>query len=151
MRPLRRAAQMTLRSEGAPRAEVSILLTDDAAVQELNRVYRGQDRPTDVLSFAQRDQHEEAPPALPGGRASAHELLGDVILSVETAARQAEQRGVPLEEELALLTAHGLLHLLGYDDTTDEGAERMRVRERAILAALTEKDAARKRGNVPKI
>ncbi len=97
----------------------------------LNLQYRGYDKPTDVLSFAQRDSVADAPPppSLPGEP----DPLGDVIISVETAARQAEQHKVPLEKELALLTVHGILHLLGYTDDTEEGAEEMRVREREIL------------------
>lgn len=59
-------------------------------------------------------------------------LLGDVIISVDTAARQAETHGVTLDSELALLTVHGILHLLGYDDMTDEGAEEMQAKERAM-------------------
>jgi len=137
---LRQAAQTILNAEGAPRAEVSVLLTDDATVRELNREYRFQDKPTDVLSFAQRDPPRtlSGPPAPSGGRASAPELLGDVVVSVETAERQAQAHGVTLEEELALLAVHGILHLLGYDDTTDEGAEQMRRRERAALSALNQ-------------
>jgi probable rRNA maturation factor len=128
---LRQAARRLLREEGPARAEVSVLLTDDAAVHELNYRYRGYDKPTDVLSFAQRDQIAEAPspPALPG----MPPMLGDVVISVDTAERQAEAHGVSLEQELALLTVHGILHLLGYEDETEAGAERMRVREREIL------------------
>ena len=132
---LRRAANRLLREEGPPRAEVSVLLTNDAAVHELNYRYRGHDKPTDVLSFAQRDHVSDAPapPSLPGQPA----VLGDVIISVDTAARQAEAHGVSLEQELSLLTVHGILHLLGYEDETEEGAERMRVREREICATLS--------------
>ena len=60
-------------------------------------------------------------------------LLGDVIISVDTAERQAVAHGVTLEQELALLTVHGILHLLGYEDETEDGAEQMRIREREIL------------------
>ncbi len=100
-------------------------------MQELNARYRGFDKPTDVLSFAQSENPAGAPlpPSLPGQPL----LLGDVVISVDTAARQAEAHGVTLEQELALLTVHGLLHLLGYEDETEEGAERMREREREIL------------------
>jgi probable rRNA maturation factor len=111
-----------------PDAEVSLLLTDDAEVQELNRRYRGKDRPTDVLSFAQQECLENTP--LPPQISGAPRLLGDVVISVDTAARQAAARGANLEEELALLTVHGILHLLGYEDETEAGAERMRQRER---------------------
>ncbi len=130
-RGLWQAARKALESEGARSADVSVLLADDATVHALNRDYRGQDKPTDVLSFAQRDPSPGFPtrPSIPGVR----EALGDVIISVDTAARQAEERGREIEDELALLTVHGILHLLGYDDSTEEGAEEMRARERAIL------------------
>jgi len=117
--------------EGLYKAEVSVLLTSDEEVHVLNLQYRGYDKPTDVLSFAQRDSVADAPP--PPSLPREPDPLGDVIISVETAARQAAQHGVALEKELALLTVHGILHLLGYTDDTEEGAEEMRVREREIL------------------
>lgn len=131
---LRRAARRLLLAEGMKDAEVSVLLSDDAAVHDLNRRYRGYDKPTDVLSFSLRENRADAPPppALPGLPVT----LGDVILSVDTAARQAQAQGVSLEQELALLTVHGILHLLGYEDETEEGAERMREREQEILMGL---------------
>jgi probable rRNA maturation factor len=112
------------------RAEVSVLLTDDATVHALNFRYRGYDKPTDVLSFAQRDAVPDAPvpPLLPGAAL----VLGDIVISVDAAARQAEAQGVSLQTELALLTVHGLLHLLGYEDDTEAGAEQMRQREREL-------------------
>ena len=97
----------------------------------MNRAYRGYDKPTDVLSFAQNDSVDDAPPApkIPG----LPEQLGDVIISVDTAVRQAKTHGLNLEDELALLAVHGVLHLLGYEDETVEGSAEMRVRERDIL------------------
>jgi probable rRNA maturation factor len=123
-------ARRLLKQEGQARAEVSILLAEDAQVHALNRRYRGYDKPTDVLSFAQQDQHPDAPlpPVLP----EMPPILGDVIISVDTALRQAEAHGVTLEQELALLTVHGILHLLGYEDETETGAEKMRIREREM-------------------
>jgi probable rRNA maturation factor len=99
----------------------------------MNRRYRGYDRPTDVLSFALQDQMPEAPPMplAPGQPV----LLGDVIISIDTAERQANALGISLEQELALLTVQGILHLLGYEDETEAGAARMRVREQAVLGA----------------
>src|SRR5579871_3724148 len=99
---LRRAARRLLADEGMADAEVSVVLSDDATVHALNRRYRGKDRPTDVLSFSQREPAAEGPPLpeVPG----LPPVLGDVILSVDTAARQAAAHGVTLEEELALLT-----------------------------------------------
>lgn len=107
-------------------AEVSIVLTDDAHIHELNRDYRGVDRPTDVLAFSQLEGRE-----FPSD--SALVTLGDVVISVETAARQAGEHGHSLQDELDLLTVHGILHLLGYDDQTEEEAEEMRRHERRIL------------------
>jgi probable rRNA maturation factor len=109
---------------------VSVLLTDDATVHDMNRLYRRQDKPTDVLSFAQRDLHPDAPSLPP--EASRLQVLGDVVVSVDTAARQAIQHGVTLNAELALLTVHGILHLLGYDDDTEEGAGKMCEKEKAV-------------------
>jgi probable rRNA maturation factor len=133
--PLLHAGERALQLEGAAAAEVSLLLTDDDTIHELNRDYRGQDKPTDVLSFAQRDQRPDSPPAPsipPNVPAGAVETLGDVVISVETAARQAARHNVSLDDEMALLTVHGILHLLGYDDMTDEGAEEMQTKERAL-------------------
>ncbi len=128
---MRKAANHALNIEGVKRAEVSIILTDDPAVHALNLQYRGYDKPTDVLSFALRDSLPDAPsvPPVPG---MAREL-GDVIISVDTALRQALQHHVTLEQELQLLAVHGILHLLGYEDDTEEGAERMRERQAEIL------------------
>ena len=128
---LRQAARRLLQKVGKGRAEVSLLLTDDNTIHEMNRAYRGYDKPTDVLSFAQEETAGDMPalPALPGQPA----LLGDVVISVETAVRQAQKHGVSLEQELALLTVHGILHLLGYEDETEAGALQMREREQEIL------------------
>jgi probable rRNA maturation factor len=97
--------------EGAARAlsiegEVSLVLTGDRAVRALNARYRGKDRPTDVLSF-------------PGGGAPAE--LGDIVISVDTAARNARTHGRTLGRELDVLALHGFLHVLGYDHETDDG------------------------------
>ncbi len=110
---------------------MSVVLTDDDTVHQLNLQYRGFDKPTDVLSFAQLDQIAGAP-LLPDVE-ELPLLLGDVIISVDTAARQAETHHVTLEQELELLTVHGILHLLGYEDESDDGAELMREREKAVL------------------
>ena len=128
---LRRAITRLLQAEGHARAEVSVVLTDDAEVHAMNRDYRGMDKPTDVLSFALTDPVEgvPAPPNLPGMAV----ILGDVVISVDTAIRQSQTHQISLEQELALLGVHGVLHLLGYEDETEAGAEQMRVKEREIL------------------
>jgi probable rRNA maturation factor len=98
-------------------AELSIVLTDDDQIQKLNRIYRKKNRPTDVLAFAQREGELGA---------QAGRLLGDVVVSIPTARRQAAQRGEALGAELTMLLAHGLLHLLGWDHQTDAADRRMR-------------------------
>ena len=106
-------------------------MTDDSTVHTLNREYRGKDKPTDVLSFAQRDVHwDDVKIASQSGET---ETLGDVVISVDRAVKQAGEHGVSIDAELALLTVHGILHLLGYTDETEEGAEQMRVREKLAL------------------
>jgi len=112
---------------GSGPLEVSIALVDDPTIHELNRVYRKKDRPTDVLAF-EMTEPGPTPPARP-------RLLGDVIVSIETAARQARQRRRRLLDELTMLVAHGLLHLLGYDHRTDAEERDMTKRTRDLVAA----------------
>lgn len=119
-RRLRRLAGAALRSLGRAGADVHVTFGSDALVRRLNRRYRGTGRATDVLAF---------PLETPGPS----RLLGEVIVSVETARRQARRLGVPLGLELALLVVHGLLHLVGYDDRNPREARLMHERCRAIL------------------
>lgn len=111
--------------------EVSVLYVNDEAIHELNRTYRGVDRPTDVLSFAMLEG-DEAFPELEDSL----DMLGDVVVSVDTAKRQAEEYDHSLERELAFLLVHGFLHLNGYDHE-DEAAEReMFGLQETILASI---------------
>ena len=112
-------------------AEVSLMFTDDETIHEMNREYRGIDRPTDVLSFALEEGEEEE---IYGG--PEENLLGDIIISVETATRQAEEYGHSVEREMAFLALHGMLHLLGSDHMEEEERKEMRAQEEAILASL---------------
>ncbi len=121
---VRRAVEMTLEVESAEGREVSVLLTDDAEIHELNRGYRGVDRPTDVLAFAL----DEAGVVDVG--------LGDVVISVERARAQAKSRRTDLDRELELLAVHGTLHLLGYDHAEPGEARAMRNRTRLIRRRL---------------
>ncbi len=122
--------RMLRHEEQGERTEVSVTFVDDAAIQELNREHRGKDRPTDVLSFPQWDPEDEHPPApLPIP-------LGDIVISVETAERQASEYGHSLEREIGFLLAHGLLHLLGLDHETPEEETVMRERQRRLLEAV---------------
>jgi len=108
------------------KAEVSFVLTDDKRIHELNKIYRHKNRPTDVLAFA---MHEGEFGALAGS------LLGDVIVSVPTARKQALSAGTPLLAEVTMLLAHGLLHLLGWDHRTDAEDRRMRAETGRLCAA----------------
>ena len=108
------------------KAEVSFVLTDDKRVHQLNKIYRGKDRPTDVLAFA---MHEGEFGALAG------HVLGDVIVSVPTARKQARSRRIPVLEEVTVLLAHGLLHLLGWDHETAAKDRRMQAETARLCAA----------------
>ena len=108
------------------KAEVSFVLTDDKRIHQLNKLYRGKDRPTDVLAFA---MHEGEFGALAG------HVLGDVIVSVPTARKQAHSRRTPVLEEVTMLLAHGLLHLLGWDHDTPAKDRRMRAETARLCAA----------------
>lgn len=100
--------------------EISILLADDPFIQDLNKTYRGQDKPTNVLSFPQDEPYH----------------LGDVILAYETLAREASEQDKKFEDHLAHLSVHGTLHLLGFDHETPEEAEEMEALEINVLTAL---------------
>ncbi|HEY7383351.1 MAG TPA: rRNA maturation RNase YbeY [Beijerinckiaceae bacterium] len=106
--------------------EISLLLSDDASVQDLNRRWRGLDKPTNVLSFP-----ASAPRSSDGIRA-----LGDLVLAWETVAREAEQEGKPVADHVTHLVVHGTLHLLGYDHEIEHEAEAMEAREVEALARL---------------
>ncbi len=111
--------------------EVSITLTDDAYIKELNTQYRNKDCATDVLSFALNEGEE---PEIVDGPAV--NLIGDIIISVETAKRQAEEYGHSLEREMAFLTVHGMMHLLGYDHIEEADRIEMRKEEEYVLENL---------------
>jgi probable rRNA maturation factor len=107
-------------------SELSIVLTDDDQIRKLNRIYRNKNRPTDVLAFAQREGEH--------GDQAGH-LLGDVVVSIPTARRQAEAAARDLGSELTMLLAHGLLHLLGWDHETPAKDRAMRAETDRLCAA----------------
>ncbi len=123
-----RMARAAGRAAGRRDYEVALRLTGDPEIRVLNRDYRGKDRPTDVLAFAQQE-----------GPAAATDVLGDLVISVDMARRQA-RRGLPAE--LLHLASHGLCHLLGYDHRTDDEERTMNARAAALRAE------ARRRGRV---
>jgi probable rRNA maturation factor len=106
--------------------EISVLLTDDAAIRELNRTWRAKDKPTNVLSFPAPDQ--------PGATGPRH--LGDIALAYETLVRESEEESKDLSHHFAHLIVHGVLHLLGYDHEVEEEAEIMEGLEVKALATL---------------
>ena len=135
---LRRRASRLLAALDVAAADLVVTLTDDVEIQALNAEWRGQDKPTDVLSFPQ-----DAPvfPGMP-------RTLGDVVISVETAARQAAEGALPrvrdligarpwsVSDEVSFLMLHGLLHLLGHDHEDEAEAELMESKEAALLPCL---------------
>lgn len=117
--------------ELSKQTEVSVMFTDDESIRKLNFEYRDKDAATDVLSFALNEGDE--PDIVDGPEEM---LLGDIIISLETASRQAEEYGHSMDRELAYLLVHGMLHLLGYDHMTEEDRTEMRFEEERILSKL---------------
>ena len=115
-----------LESAGCSEKELSILLCGDRTIRALNRQYRKKDQATDVLAFPMEDA-SAGPPS---------RLLGDVVISVPTATRQAAERDRPIIAEVTFLLAHGLLHLLGCDHATGREEREMEARTAELLAAV---------------
>jgi len=127
-------AENILKAAGASRSDLSLLLVGDGAMRRLNRLYRRKDRTTDVLAFPMR---QVRPRFTVHGSRFTSSMLGDVVISLPQAERQAAQAGHALAREVAVLIAHGLLHLMGYDhERSAREARRMSRRERAIARAL---------------
>lgn len=129
----KRILEATLKAEGeGEEVEISLVLVNDKQIQDLNHDYRNINQPTDVLSFALRETSEDELDFITEDQW----LLGDIVISVETAQRQAKEYGHSLERELGFLIVHGCLHLLGYDHETEEGRSIMREKEENVLASL---------------
>lgn len=135
---IRRAVIAVLEAEGGPAsAELAVLVTSDAELRRLNRAYRSIDAPTDVLSFANDEAGDDPGPATFVRPPEAPPYLGDIAISYERVIAQADEYGHSRERELAYLTAHGVLHLLGYDhERSDDDAAAMRAREEAAMQRL---------------
>lgn len=129
--PLRKVARRILSVSGCPDAQLSVLIVDDPGIREINRDYLGKDRPTNVISFAMQEGD---------GEGIQPDLLGDVVISADTAARDASEAGTSFESELYFLLLHGILHLLGYDHErgTKEDAVIMEKREQEVFALIRE-------------
>jgi probable rRNA maturation factor len=128
-RRLKSVAKALLREVDEADSALSISLVDDAEIRELNREHRGKDKPTDVLSFPLYEAGEDTP-------GDGERLLGDVVISIDTARRQASDYDAPLQNEMYRLLIHGILHVLGHDH--EEPAERaaMETEERRLAAAI---------------
>jgi probable rRNA maturation factor len=126
---LQAISEGVLAAEAQPPAELSVLVTDDETVRRLNREYAGDDASTDVLAFSLREGEAFVSP-------DEVQRLGEVIISYPTARRQAEEAGLPVEEEVAHLLVHGILHLLGYDHAEPEEERVMRARSEELLALV---------------
>ena len=140
---VRRAVEAALPPTRAA-CEIAVVLTDDESMRALNARFRGNDKPTNVLSFpapasAQSPAGKDAPPA----------SLGDILVAFETAKAEAAAQGKEFGHHVAHLIVHGVLHLLGYDHEADAEAEAMEARERAILMRLDISDPYEERGPAP--
>ena len=122
-------AETILSALGYPDSELSLVITGDLGIRRVNRDYLGKDRPTNVISFAMSEGEY-------GGINP--EVLGDVIISADTAAREAQEGGIPFWSRLCFLLLHGILHITGYDHerSGEEEARRMEAKEREIFAIL---------------
>jgi probable rRNA maturation factor len=128
-----RSVRDMLAALGHPTATVSVSFVGDAAMRRLNRVHRGKDRTTDVLSFP---LYEPFSAPKRGPRGAPEVLLGDIVVSVDVAARQAAEYGATLKAEIERLLVHGLLHLLGHDHEAPRERARMERAERRLFAAI---------------
>jgi len=123
--------ELVLVAEGySQNTEVSLALVNDAYMRNLNRQYRGIDTPTDVLSFAM--QEGEPVPGIDGEEL----ILGDVVISLQTALRQSTEYGVSFHQEMAYLVIHGILHLIGYDHQEEEEQQLMRQKEENLMTRI---------------
>ena len=125
-------AERLLSAVGESRSELSLELIGDRRMRRLNREYRKKDRPTDVLAFPIREA------VMPHGVRPVTHMLGDVVISLPTAVRQAREAGRSIDDELTMLLVHGVLHLCGYDhERNPREAARMARRERALLQRIS--------------
>lgn len=125
---IKRLAEKALKALGeGEETELSLLFVDNSYIRRLNKKYRGVNSNTDVLAFAMREGHSFPKKGF---------VLGDVVISAETAKRESKKRKIPLRKEISLYLVHGILHLLGYDDETLGQKKRMRAKEKELLGVL---------------
>ena len=134
---LRSIALKALETEGTVTpVEMGLVITDDETIQQLNKTYRGEDEPTDVLAFHMLPNSGQEPEQSFISPPDGIHHLGEVVISYPKAVQQAQEQGHSVMRELALLIIHGVLHLLGYDHEQPQERERMRARENEILEKL---------------
>ncbi|MGA7677782.1 MAG: rRNA maturation RNase YbeY [Dehalococcoidia bacterium] len=134
---LQRVVLKTLEAEGiVSPAEMGLVITDSKTIQKLNRTYRGEDQPTDVLAFHMIPGTSQESEIRFVGPPDGVRHLGEVVISYPQAVRQAQEQRHDVVRELALLIVHGILHLLGYDDELPEEEQQMKARENEILKRL---------------
>jgi probable rRNA maturation factor len=128
LRRIRKSAQRILANLALPDAELSILLVDDAQIQDLNRRYLNRNKPTNVLAFSMKE----------GEFSTLHpQLLGDLVISVETARRQSDRFRLNKMEMITLLMVHGVLHLVGYEhERTRKGAREMTIKQKELFHCI---------------
>jgi probable rRNA maturation factor len=122
---MRKKAQTILNALDCPDGELSILIVDDLQIEKLNREYLSRYGPTNVLAFPMREgDFEDLNP----------QLLGDIVISIETAAKEGSKMGIPMEERISELLVHGILHLFGYDhEVNEQDAHEMEKKSRQLL------------------
>ncbi|MBV8491794.1 MAG: rRNA maturation RNase YbeY, partial [Candidatus Eremiobacteraeota bacterium] len=142
-RALRRTMQSLLSAVDEKNSSISVTLVDDPTIQGINREHRGKDKPTDVLSFPLNPEDLGAAESLKGSAPPAArppkgppKLLGDIVISIDTARRQAADYDAPLQLEIYRLLIHGLLHVLGHDHMEPEERAAMESEERRLAAAI---------------
>ncbi len=128
---MKEITRYVLEKEGCKETEVSILLTEDDRIRQLNKRYRNTDETTDVLAFYQQKNKKEA---------LRYNLLGDVVISTETTKRQAKEYNQPLLKEFYLYLIHGLLHLLNYKDETPRDYQNIKEKQEQLLKEVWKKE-----------
>ncbi len=134
---IKRAAEQILKKIGWKKAGLSVILTSDRKIQKINKLHLKHDRPTDVISFSQLEGRRIH---YPSGQAP---FLGDLVISLETTARQAQIYGNSFSYELAFYLCHGILHLMGHDDSTKAQAKKMETMQRKILQKILKQKGAK--------
>jgi probable rRNA maturation factor len=134
---LEKIARVVLEAEViSPSTEIGLLITDNKTVQKLNRIYRGENKPTDVLAFQMTPSINQENEGLFVSPPDGIRHLGEVVISYPQAVKQASEHGHDVMHELALLIVHGMLHLLGYDHELPEEEQKMKDKENEMLSLL---------------